>query len=298
MAGCGGGSGGGGRTTAWPLWGRPHLRLPWAPGGGRCCNLLHTLDLRCTPLASAHGEMLAQQLPRSLRSLRSLRLGENDADLSGLLAPPAPLPPLLRELRIGDPLYAGRCLNHPGNTLLRRGWAPAAPALGTVHRLILTHTYPCVESLAASLGGARSLRHLDLSENGLDQDDMLQLCRSMSGWGGVRALELGYNRLKDAGELLRELSSRWQRLAYLGLGGNQLDEFVPVPLPQLAELVVECNNLTLQDVRELCAGMTRGDLPRLSVLDMEDNEINIDQTHPLWRQLERSLDDFSLRCGW
>ncbi len=95
MAGCGGG----GRTTAWPLWGRPHLRLPWAPGGGRCCDLLHTLDLRCTPLASEHGEMLAQQLPRSLRSLRSLRLGENDADLSGLLAPPAPLPPLLRELR-------------------------------------------------------------------------------------------------------------------------------------------------------------------------------------------------------
>ena len=278
------------RPTAWPLWVRPQLRLPWMPALRRCCGLLHTLELQHTPLAPAAGALLAQQLPRSLRSLRRLALGQNDADLSGLLALPRCS---LRALCVGGRLYTGSCSNDLDCTLMTRGWRP--PLGSALCTLSLPHTFPCVDSLCGTLAGARCLREIDLSENGLDGASLLRLVRAMRG--GVRRLELGYNQLRDAGPLLAELAP-WRRLAYLGLGCNQLAQFVPVPLPQLVELVVECNELTAADVLRIWAALCRGDLPRLAVLDMEDNDIDLGAQHPLCRQLARTLDSVSLHSGW
>jgi hypothetical protein len=280
------------RPTAWPLWVRPQLRLPWMPGAlRRCCGLLHTLELQHTPLAPAAGALLAQQLPRSLRSLRRLALGQNDTDLSGLLALPRCS---LRALCVGGRLYSGSCSNDLDCTLMTRGWRP--PLGSALRTLSLAHTFPCVDSLCGTLAGARCLRELDVSENGLDGASLLRLVRAMQGWGGVRRLELGYNQLRDAGPLLAALAP-WRRLAYLGLGCNHLAQFVPVPLPQLIELVLECNALVTADVRRIWAALCRGELPRLAVLDMEDNEIELEHGS-LRQQLERRLEHVSLRSGW
>ena len=236
---------------------------------------------------------LASAWPPRVRVVWLYRTG---CDASPCLAAP---PPRVRWLCLGStPIYSDPPLRDrlPQTLRMSVGWAP--PPRESCRRLVslgLSDTRVCVKSLCGSLPRMPALRKLCVDRNELTGDDALNIVRSV-GAGGLTYLEMGYNRIAEADELLESLSG-WP-LRYLGLGCNDLSALPLRPSATLAELVVECNELGLREARAIWRMLQRGELPRLRVLDMEDNLISYWEQRGMLRLLESRLEGVTLANGF
>ena len=288
-----------------PLWCRFALRAPWTDLSPalvpRACAMLYSIQFIGVPLR-VEDVMLLQQ-KQHLPALKQLRLCDNDADVSPALA--HAWQQTLLTLQIGnDPVYADSQYANRGSTTLCRGWATAARWTHLALReLSLSNTNVCMRSLCASVRNS-ALPHIDtlhLDYNAIDARDATELARAFQerrrGQRGVRHLELGYNRIANADELLAVVV-QWERSPfYLGLGGNQLRTVCLPPMPALEMLVLECNEFKLITAYEISRLLDAGAFPRLTVLDMEDNYITYVEQIALEQHLQKKLTDVLLYNG-
>ena len=283
-------------VLGWPLWSRPCMYLPWlgSPKITRIAvfDMLVQVELVEVALCASDCASLASAWPPRVRVVWLYRTG---CDASICLASP---PPRARWLCLGSaPIYSDPPLRDrlPQTLRMSVGWAPPREPLRRLVSLGLSDTRFCVTSLCRSLPRMPALRKLCVDRNNLSSDDAVNIVRSV-GAGGLTHLEMGYNRIAEADELLESLGG-WP-LLYLGLGCNDLSALPLRPSATLAELVVECNELGLREARAIWRMLQRGELPRLRVLDMEDNLISYSEQRGMLRLLESRLEGVTLANGF
>lgn len=289
----------------WPLWSRGGLWMPWlaaprpAPRAAAPLALLAQLELVEVQMRPQQAEVLARCWPRRLRHVWLYRTG---CDMSACLERP---PPGARSLCAGSPpSYSSPPLRQLRRQDLRlaAGWRPRG-GWERLHTLILAEARPCVLSLCRSLRRAPALRKLCLDHNRMDSADAERVAAALDAGAGprgraaLRYLELGYNEIGAAERLLATLAA-WPALEYLGLGCNQIDRLPLRPMAALRELVIECNDLGPGAARHIAGLLERGALPRLRVLDMEDNLMRAGEQPELVARLEKRLDEVTLTNGF
>ena len=285
-----------------PLWCRHALHTPWSTVlDTRTCAMLRHMHFIDVPLHSSDVVLLRQT--RYLPALREIVMYDNNADLSVALA--QSWQPTLVALQIGNhPVYANNRHTSRRTSTLRRGWsAPPRWTHAHVRVLSLSGSNICMPSLNTSVrtGALPHLRSLYLDYNGIEDDDALHLARAFQtrsrGQRGVQHIELGYNRLTRTGDLLAVIAAWETTPSYIGLGGNQIVTLRIPPIPTLRELVLECNEFSLDAAQEMAHLIYAGAFPQLRVLDMEDNNITYTEQILLKKHLEKKLTSVLLYNG-